>query len=74
MSKNSDINNSTIHRPVIEVLKVLEVVKEQGATLSAFEALPHMNPERTLRSLVEYGNIAMEEGRYYLTKYLPKLF
>ena len=74
MSKNSDINNSTIHRPVIEVLKVLEVVKEQGATLSAFEALPNMNPERTLRSLVEYGNIAMEEGRCYLTKYLPKPF
>ena len=74
MSKNSDINDSLIHRPIIEVLKILEVVKEQGATLSAFEALPHMNPERTLKSLVEYGNIVLEEGRYYLTKYLPKHF
>ena len=63
-----------IHRPVIEVLKILEVAKEQGATLSAFEALPNMNPERTLKSLVEYGNVALEEGRYYLIRYLPKHF
>jgi hypothetical protein len=74
MSKNSDINNLMIYRPVIEVLKILEVANEQGATLSAFEALPNMNPERTLKSLVEYGNVALEEGRYYLTSCLPKHF
>jgi hypothetical protein len=74
MSKNSNINNSMIHRPVIEVLKILEVAKEQGATLCAFEALLNINPERTLKSLVEYGNVALEEDRYYITKYLPKHF
>jgi hypothetical protein len=74
MSKNSDINSSIIRRPVIEVLKILEVAKEQGATLSAFETLSNMNPERTLKSLIEYGNVTLEEGRYYLPKYLPKHF